>query len=83
MFHFIWMVIVGFLVGLLARGLLLGPDHMGFLATTCVGILGSLVGGGIGYLINKPKPGTKFHPAGFFLSIIGAIVLLVILRMVR
>jgi uncharacterized membrane protein YeaQ/YmgE (transglycosylase-associated protein family) len=77
------MVIVGLVVGLLARGLLLGADHMGLLATACVGILGSFLGGGIGYLMNRTNPGTKFHPAGFFMSIIGAIILLVILRMVR
>ena len=83
MFHFISSVIVGFFVGLIARAVLPGADKMGFILTTLVGIAGSIVGGFIGYLIKKPEPGSKFHPAGFLMSIIGAVVLLVILRMIR
>jgi len=81
MFHLIWSVIVGFFIGLIARALLPGADHMGIIATTIVGIVGSLIGGFIGGLISKPEPGAKFHPAGFVLSIVGAIILLLILRM--
>jgi uncharacterized membrane protein YeaQ/YmgE (transglycosylase-associated protein family) len=55
---------------------------MGLTATTVVGIIGSLLGGFLGGLISKPKEGAKFHPAGFFMSIVGAVVLLVILRFV-
>ena len=42
------------------------------------GIGGSIVGGLIARLFSKPEPGSKFHPAGFTLSIIGAIILLFI-----
>jgi len=56
---------------------------MGFIATTAVGIVGSLIGDGIGYFIRKPEPGAKFHPAGFGMSIVGAIVFLLLLRLVR
>jgi uncharacterized membrane protein YeaQ/YmgE (transglycosylase-associated protein family) len=80
MFHLIWSVIVGFFVGLIARAVLPGADHMGFWATVGVGIVGSLIGGLIGGLIKRPEPGAKFHPAGFILSVVGAIVLLLILR---
>lgn len=80
MIHLIWSIIVGFFVGLIARALLPGIDHMGFLMTTVVGIVGSIVGGLIGMLFKKPAPGQMFHPAGFIMSIIGAIVLLLILR---
>ena len=83
MFHLIWSVIVGFVVGLIARAVLPGADQMGFVATTVVGIVGSLIGGVIGHLIKKPEPGAKFHPAGFLMSIVGAIVLLFLLRFVR
>lgn len=83
MFTIIWAVIVGFLAGLIARAVLPGADHMGFIATTVVGIVGSLIGAAIGNAINRPAPGTKFHPAGFLMSIVGAIVLLVLLRMLR
>ncbi len=83
MFHLIWSVIVGFFVGLIARAVVPGADHMGFIATTVVGIVGSLIGGVIGSVIKKPEPGAKFHPAGFFMSIVGAIVLLILLRYIH
>ena len=83
MLHFIWFVIVGFVIGLIARAVLPGADHMGMIATTVVGIVGSLIGGLIGNVISRPEPGSKFHPAGFIMSVIGAIVLLFLLRMVR
>jgi uncharacterized membrane protein YeaQ/YmgE (transglycosylase-associated protein family) len=46
--------------------------------TTLLGIGGSIVGGLIGRLFSKPAPGARFHPAGFIMSIIGAIILLFI-----
>ena len=76
----IWSIIVGFFAGLIARAVLPGADHMGMIATTAVGIVGSLVGGFIGRLLSRPATDAKFHPAGFFMSIVGAIVLLVVLR---
>jgi uncharacterized membrane protein YeaQ/YmgE (transglycosylase-associated protein family) len=76
MFHIIWYVIAGFVVGLIARAVMPGVQHMGFLATTAVGIAGSLIGGVIGAVIRKPREGAKFHPAGFVLSLIGAVVVL-------
>jgi uncharacterized membrane protein YeaQ/YmgE (transglycosylase-associated protein family) len=83
MLHVIWHVITGFVVGLLARALLPGGDHMGLIATTILGIAGSVVGGFIGRLITKPEPGTRFHPAGFFMAIVGAIAVLLLWRMIQ
>lgn len=80
MFHLIWSVIVGFIIGLIARAVMPGVDHMGFWMTAGVGIVGSLIGGLIGNVIKRPEPGAKFHPAGFLMSIVGAIVLLLVLR---
>jgi len=80
MFHIIWSIIVGFFAGLIARAVLPGADSMGLLATTGVGVVGSIIGGLIGNVIRKPAPGAKFHPAGFLMSIVGAIVLLVVIR---
>ncbi len=77
--HLIWSIIVGFIVGLLARAIVPGAQHMGFLMTTLLGIGGSLIGGFIGLLVSRPREGARFHPAGFFLSLLGAILLLVIL----
>ena len=78
MLHIIWSIIVGFIIGLIARSLLPGAQHLGFLMTTLLGIAGSIFGGLIARLFSKPAPGSTFHPAGFIMSIIGAILLLFI-----
>lgn len=78
MLHILWSIIVGFFVGLIARALVPGAQHMGFIPTVILGILGSVVGGFIGRLFSKPPEGSKFHPAGFLMSIVGAIVLVII-----
>jgi uncharacterized membrane protein YeaQ/YmgE (transglycosylase-associated protein family) len=83
MFHLIWMIIVGFVVGLIARAIMPGADHLGFWMTSLVGIGGSLVGGLIGMVVKRPAPGTLFHPAGFILSIVGACILLYAMRYVH
>ena len=82
-FHILWSIITGFLIGLIARAILPGADQMGFIATTVLGILGSLAGGFIGGLISKPAEGSKFHPAGFLMSVIGAVVLLLLWHYIR
>lgn len=68
-------IIVGFIVGVLARLFYPAAVHMGFLMTVALGIGGSVVGGLIGSLLWKTPDG-KFHPAGWFMSIIGALILL-------
>lgn len=78
MLHIIWYIIVGFIVGLIARGVMPGVQHLGFIMTTVLGIVGSIVGGLIARLFSKPEPGAPFHAAGFILSIIGAIIVLFI-----
>ena len=78
MLHIIWYVIVGFVVGLIARAIMPGEHHLGFILTTLLGIGGSIVGGLIARLFSKPAPGSAFHPAGLILSIIGALILLFI-----
>ena len=83
MLHIIWSIIVGFIVGLIARAIVPGTQHMGFITTTILGIVGSLAGGLIGRLISRPPEGSKFHPAGFFLSLLGAVVLLLIWGLIR
>jgi uncharacterized membrane protein YeaQ/YmgE (transglycosylase-associated protein family) len=78
MLHIIWSIIVGFIVGWVARAVMPGAQHLGFIMTTLLGIGGSIVGGLIARIFSKPAPGSSFHPAGFILSIIGAIILLFI-----
>jgi uncharacterized membrane protein YeaQ/YmgE (transglycosylase-associated protein family) len=71
----IWMIIVGFIVGALARWFYPGVIPMGFWGTAVVGVVGSLIGGIIGSMLWKSRDG-RFHPAGWVLSIIGALIVL-------
>jgi uncharacterized membrane protein YeaQ/YmgE (transglycosylase-associated protein family) len=81
--HLIWYLILGFVVGLIARAIVPGVNAMGMIMTTVLGIVGSLVGGFLGGLVSRPKEGARFHPAGLILSIIGAIVVLVLYNALR
>jgi uncharacterized membrane protein YeaQ/YmgE (transglycosylase-associated protein family) len=83
MLHVIWSLVIGFVVGLIARAVLPGADSMGWIATTILGVVGSVAGGLIGRVIKKPEAGASFHPAGFLMSVVGAVVVLFLWRMVR
>lgn len=76
MFHLLWMLIVGLVVGAIARWLMPGVENMGWLVTALLGIAGSFVGGFIARLFSKPADGAIVHPAGIILSVIGAMILL-------
>jgi uncharacterized membrane protein YeaQ/YmgE (transglycosylase-associated protein family) len=69
------MIVVGFIVGLLARFFYPGAVSMGFWMTSLLGIGGSLVGGVIASLIWR-SPNGKFQAAGWFLSILGSMALI-------
>jgi uncharacterized membrane protein YeaQ/YmgE (transglycosylase-associated protein family) len=68
-------IIVGFIVGLLARYFFPGTVPLGFWLTVALGVGGSIVGGVVGSLIFRTPDG-KFHPAGWILSIIGAMAII-------
>ncbi len=76
--HYVWMFIVGIVVGLLARLVMPGADHMGLIMTGVLGIVGSFVGGIIVRLFTKnaPADGSKIQPAGILMSIVGAVIVL-------
>ena len=78
MLHYLWMFLVGIIIGLIARFVMPGAQHMGLLMTGIVGIIGSFVGGFIARLFSKPPEGTPIHPPGIIMSIIGAIIVLFI-----
>ena len=80
MFHLLWMLIVGLVVGAVARWLMPGVENMGWLMTAFLGIAGSFVGGFIARLFSKPADGAIVHPAGLILSVIGAMILLFVAR---
>jgi uncharacterized membrane protein YeaQ/YmgE (transglycosylase-associated protein family) len=53
-------------------------EHLGFFVTSLLGVVGSFVGGFIASVISRPAEGSLFHPAGFVMSVIGAIIVLVL-----
>jgi uncharacterized membrane protein YeaQ/YmgE (transglycosylase-associated protein family) len=68
-----WMVF-GLVIGLIARMLYPGRQSMGFFATMILGIIGSLVGGFISWLLGfRPEEGA-FRGAGWIMSIVGAMI---------
>jgi uncharacterized membrane protein YeaQ/YmgE (transglycosylase-associated protein family) len=76
MLHYLWMFIVGIVVGAIARLIMPGSEHLGLLLTGVLGIAGSFVGGFIARLFSKPADGALVHPAGLILSVVGALILL-------
>lgn len=78
------LLIVGFIVGAIARLLLPGRDPMGCFATALLGVAGSVVGGLLAtILFDHSGNRTAFHPVGLIGSVAGAMVLLVVLRFLR
>jgi uncharacterized membrane protein YeaQ/YmgE (transglycosylase-associated protein family) len=75
----ITLIIVGLIAGALARLIVPGKQHMSIPMTIVLGIIGSFVGGFLGYLIfHKDSSDGFFQPSGFIGSIIGAIVVLLV-----
>lgn len=73
-------IIIGFFVGLLARFFKPGNDKMGFILTTLVGIGGALLATFAGKALNVYQPD---EAAGFIASVLGAIVLLIIIKSIN
>jgi uncharacterized membrane protein YeaQ/YmgE (transglycosylase-associated protein family) len=80
MLSLIGTIVVGLVVGLIARALKPGDDSMGLIMTIILGIAGSLVAGYVGRALGWYQPG---QAAGWIASIIGAIVLLIIYHLIR
>ena len=75
----IWTLIIGLLVGLVAKALMPGKDPGGFIVTALLGIAGAFIANFVGRSMNWYADG---QPAGFIASVIGAIALLAIYRLV-
>ena len=75
--HFIWMLIVGLVVGALAKLIMPGKDPGGVIVTMLLGIAGSFIAGLVGRAVGWYAEGQR---AGFIASVIGAIVLLAVYR---
>lgn len=77
--NIIWTILIGFVVGLVARALLPGKQAMGFILTVVIGVVGSLLATYIGQAAGWYTAGAG---AGFIASVLGAIILLVLYGMV-
>jgi uncharacterized membrane protein YeaQ/YmgE (transglycosylase-associated protein family) len=71
--HYVWMAIVGFVVGLIARAVLPGDQKLGIIMTAVLGIVGALAAGFAGQALGWYQAG---EPAGFIASVVGAVVVL-------
>ena len=69
-------ILIGLVSGLIARAILPGNQSMGLVATTLLGMVGSLVGGFIGSLFRTDGRVFDLHPSGLLFSILGSLLLL-------
>ena len=80
MFHLIWVIIIGFIAGAVAKLLMPGKEPGGFLITTGLGIAGALVATHLGRFIGWYGAGER---AGFIAAVVGAVIVLIVYRLVR
>ena len=78
--HILWALIIGLVVGAVAKLLMPGRDPGGFIVTSLLGIAGSLLATFIGQALGWYREG---QAAGFIMSVIGAIILLSLYRVFR
>ena len=78
--NWLYIILIGFVVGLLARFLKPGNDRMGLIFTTLLGIAGALLSGFVGQAMGWYSPG---EAAGFVGALIGAIAILLVVSLFR
>jgi len=78
--HFLWVIIIGAVVGLIAKFLVPGRDPGGFIVTPLIGIGGAVVATFLGQYLHFYEPGQN---AGFIASVVGAVIILLIYRAIR
>jgi uncharacterized membrane protein YeaQ/YmgE (transglycosylase-associated protein family) len=76
----VWTIVLGFVIGVMAKFLHPGKENMGFIATIVLGIAGSFLAGVIGQFFGWYQAG---EGAGFIASVVVAILLLVVYGKVR
>lgn len=75
-------ILLGLLAGALAKFILPGKDPGGFIVTILIGIAGAVIGGFLGGFIGLGKI-ESFDLGGIFIATVGAILLLIIYRIIR
>ena len=76
----IWTIVIGFVVGLVARALKPGEDKLGILMTSILGIVGAFAASFIGQTMGWYSKG---EPAGFIAAVVGAVLLLFVYGMLK
>lgn len=76
----IWTIVIGFVIGLVARALKPGEDKLGILMTSILGIVGAFAASFIGQTMGWYKEG---EPAGFLAAVVGAVLLLFLFGMMK
>ena len=76
---FLYMLLIGLVIGAVAKLLLPGKDPGGCIITMLIGIVGSVIAGYVGRALGWYAEG---EPAGFIMSVVGAILLLLGYRMI-
>jgi uncharacterized membrane protein YeaQ/YmgE (transglycosylase-associated protein family) len=79
---FLSWIFLGLIAGALAKFIVPGKDPGGFLITIVIGIVGGILGGFLGSLIGLGKI-ESFDLGGVFIATIGAIILLIVYRLVK
>jgi uncharacterized membrane protein YeaQ/YmgE (transglycosylase-associated protein family) len=80
MFHLLWTCLIGLIVGAIAKAIMPGTVKGGCLITVLLGIAGSVVGSFLGQTLGFYAYG---QPAGFIMSLLGAVAILAIYRAVQ
>jgi len=80
--HIIWMIVIGLVVGAIARLIVPGRQPMGLIATAVLGIVGAYVGGTLGSVVFPPHHFTITPPINhsFLGALVGAVILLLIYK---
>ena len=78
--HWLWVILIGLVIGVVAKLLMPGKDPGGFIVTILLGIAGSIVATWLGHLIGWYQQGES---AGFLMSVLGAVLLLGIYHLVK
>jgi len=80
MFALLWEILIGLVVGVVAKMIMPGKDPGGMLVAIIIGIAGSIGATFLGQMIGWYKQGQS---AGFIMSVLGAVVILWIYRLVK
>ena len=77
---FLWMLLIGLLVGAIAKFLTPGKDPSGCLVTMLLGVVGSMIAGFLGRSAGWYAEG---EPVGFLASVVGAVLILLVFRLIK